>query len=151
MHFCAEDINRFAELKRRLCVAPRLAHPNLESPFTLYTDASKIDVGAVLLQRDAAGVERAILVFSKKLSSAQRNYSTFDRECLAVVCALEHFRLYLLARPFRLRTDDRAFQCLFPKEPKASAIISGWLATLMEYPMQIEYVRGCKNAIADAL
>ena len=36
-------------------------------------------------------------------------------------------------------------------EPNASARISGLLATLMEYPMQIEYVRGCKNAIADAL
>ena len=81
----------------------------------------------------------------------QRNYSTFERECLAVVCAFEHFRVYLLARPFRLRTDHRALQWLFSKEPKASARISGWLATLMEYPMQIEYVSGCENAIADAL
>ena len=151
VHFSAEDIERFPELKRRLCVAPRLAHPNHESLFTLYTDASTIAVGAVLFQRDAAGVERAISVFSKKLSSAQRNYSTFDREWLAVVCALEHFRVYFLARPFRLRTDNRALQWLFSKEPKASARITGWLATLMEYPMQIEYVRGCENAIADAL
>ena len=37
------------------------------------------------------------------------------------------------------------------KEPKVSARISGWLATLMEYTMQIEYVRGCENEIADAL
>ena len=63
VHFSAEDIERFAELKRRLCVAPHLAHPNLKSPFTLYTDASKIAVGAVLLQRDAAGIERAISFF----------------------------------------------------------------------------------------
>ena len=79
VHFSAEDIERFAELKRRLCAAPRLAHPNLESPFTLYTDASKIAVGKVLLQRDAAKVEREISFFSKKLSSAQRNYSAFER------------------------------------------------------------------------
>ena len=90
-------------------------------------------------------------MLSKMLSSAQRNYSTFERECLVVVCALEHFRVYLLARPFRLRTDHRALQCLFSKEPKASARISVWLGTLMEYPMKIEYVRGCKNALADAL
>ena len=89
--------------------------------------------------------------FSKKLSSAQRNHSTFERECLAVVCALEHFRVYLLARPVRLRTDHRALQWLFSTELMASARISGWLATFMEYPMQIEYVRGCENAIADAL
>ena len=151
VHFTRDDIERFAELKRRLCAAPRLANPNLEAPFTLYTDASKIAIGAVLLQRDNAGVERPISFFSKKLFSAQRNYSTFERECLAVVYALEHFRVYLLARPFRLRTDHRALQWLFSKEPKAAAKISGWRATLMEYPMQIEYVRGCENAIADAL
>ena len=102
VHFSAEDVERFTEIKRRLCAAPRLAHPNIEAPFTLYTDASKIAVGAVLLQRDASGVERAISFFSKKLSSAQRNYSACERECLAVICALEHFRVYLLARPFRL-------------------------------------------------
>ena len=151
VHFTREDIEQFAELKRPLCAAPRLAHPNLEAPFTLYTKASKITVGAVLLQRDTAGVERPISFFSKKLSSAQRNYSTLERECLAVVCALEHFRVYLLARLFRLRIDHRALQWLFSKEPKGSERISGWLATLMEYRMQIEYVRGCKNAIADAL
>ena len=87
----------------------------------------------------------------RRNSSAQRNYSTFERECLAIICVLEHFRVYLLARPIRLRTDHRALKWLFSKEPKASARISGWLATLMEYPMQIEYVRGCENAIADAL
>ena len=151
VHFTCEDIKRFAELKRRLSAAPRLAHPNLDAPFTLYTNASKFAVGAVMLQCDTAGVERPISFFSKKLSSAQRNYSTFERECLAVVCSLEHFKVYLLTRPFRLRTYHRAFQWLFSKEPKASARISGWLATLMEYLMQIEYVRGCENAIADAL
>ena len=90
-------------------------------------------------------------MFSTKLFSAYRNFSTFERECLAVVCALEHLKVYLLARPFHLRTDYRAFQWLFSNKPKASAKISGWLATLMEYPMQIEYVRGCEHAIADAL
>ena len=69
------------------------------------------------------------------------------RDCLSgrTIC------VYLLARPFRLITDHRALQWLFSKEPKASARISGWLATLMEYPMKIEYVRGCENVIADAL
>ena len=146
-----ENIAAFEEIKRRLCAAPQLAHPDLERPFTLYTDASNIAVGAILLQRDSNGVERPVSFFSKKLSSAQRNYSTFERECLAVICALEHFRVYLLARKFTLRTDHRALAWLFSKEPKASARISGWLATLMEYPVVIEYVKGSENSIADAL
>ena len=52
---------------------------------------------------------------------------------------------------FRHRTDHRALQELCSKESKVLARISGWLATLIEYPMQIEYVRGSENSIADAL
>jgi hypothetical protein len=59
--------------------------------------------------------------------------------------------VYLLGRKFTLRTDHRALAWLFSKEPKASARISGWLATLMEYPIVIEYVKGTENALADAL
>ena len=73
VHFSAEDVEPLNEIKSRLSAAPRLAHPNLEGPFTLYTDASKIAVGAVPLQRDASGVERAISFFSKKLSAAHKN------------------------------------------------------------------------------
>ena len=80
VHFTRDDIERFAELKHRLCASPRSAHPNLEAPFTLYRDASKIAVGAVLLQRDTAGVMRPISFFTKKLFFAKKNYSTFERE-----------------------------------------------------------------------
>ena len=144
-------VEAFNEITHRICAAPRLALPHLEGPITLYTDASKIAVGAVFLVLNVTGVERIISFVSKKLSSAQKNYSIFERKCLAIVCALEHFSVCLLARPFRLFTDHCALQLLFSKKFKASARISGWLATLMKYVMQIEYVRGCENVIADAL
>ena len=79
----------------------------------LYTDASKIAVGAVLLQSDSNGIERVGSFFSKKLCPAQRNYSTFEREGLAIICALVHFRVYLLGCRFRHRTDHRALAWLF--------------------------------------
>ena len=63
----AENLTAFEEIKRRRCAGQRLAHPEFEWPFTLYTDALKIAVGAVLLQRDADGIERAVFFFSKKL------------------------------------------------------------------------------------
>ena len=121
----AEHLESFEEIKGRLCAARRLAHPDLKQPFVLYTDASKIAIGAVLLQRDNSKVERAILFFSKELSPAQRNYSTLERKCLAIICALEHFRVYLLGRLFRLSIDYRALAWLFSKDPKAFARISG--------------------------
>ena len=102
------------------------------------------------MQRYNSELERVISFFSKKLSPAHRNYSTFERKCLAIISALEHFRVYLLGCKFRLRADHRALAWLFSKEPKASASISGWLATLMEFPIVIEYVRGFENSIADA-
>ena len=52
----AKRLESFEEIKRRLCAAHRLAHPDLEQPFILYTDASKIAISVVLLQRDNSGV-----------------------------------------------------------------------------------------------
>ena len=141
----------FPEIKRRLCVARQLAHPDSEQLFVLYPDASKISVGAVVLQQDANGIDQPVSFILKKLESAHRNYSTFERECLAVMCAFKHFRVYLLGRQFRLQTDHRALAWLYSKEPKASARISGSLATLTEYLIVIKYVRRAENSIADAL
>ena len=88
----AEHFESFKEIKCPLCSPPpRLANSGFEQPFILYTDASKIAIGAVLLQRDNSGVERAISFLSNKLSPAKPNYYTFKRECLAIICALEHF------------------------------------------------------------
>ena len=142
VQFNSKQRAAFDELKRRLCARPRLAHPDLDHVFIVHTDASKYAIGAVLLQPDSVGVERPVSFFSKKLSSAEQNYLTFERECLAVVAALEHFRVYLLGRPFRLRTDYKALSWLFSKEPKANARVSGWIATLMVYMVAIEYIRG---------
>ena len=61
------------------------------------------------------------------------------------------FPCVLLGCRFRLRTDHRVLAWLFLKEPTASARISGWLATLMEYTIVIEYVRGAENSMSDAL
>ena len=68
-----------------------------------------------------------------------------------MICAFEHFRMYLLGRKFRLRIDHRALSWLYSKEAKASARISGLLAILMEYLIVIEYVRGTENSISDTL
>ena len=57
----------------------------------------------------------------------------------------------MLARPFVLRTDHKALTWLFLKETKASARISSWIATLLEYPIVVEYITGTENTIADVL
>ena len=104
MTFNADELAFFQSLKRALCSGPQLAHPDLAKQFVVHTDASKYAVGAVLLQRSDDNIERPIF-FSRRSLSPELNYSTFERECLSIVAAVTHFRIYLLARPFVLRTD----------------------------------------------
>jgi hypothetical protein len=88
----AAMVAAFQAAKDALCAASRLAHPDPEAEVNLVTDASNSAVGAVLQQRVAAGWQ-PLAFFSKKLDSAQLNYSAFDRELLAAYLGLRHFRV----------------------------------------------------------
>ena len=147
----ADELAVFQSLKPGLCSNPQLTHPDLLKQFVVHTDASKYAVGAVLVQRSNDNIERLISFYLKKLLSPQLNYSMFERECLAIVAAITHLRVYLLARPFVRRTDHKALTWLFSKEPKAIARISSWIARLLEYSMVVEYIKGTENTNADVL
>ena len=69
------------------------------------TDASKTGIGAVLGQKDKDGKEHAIHYASRALNSCERNYSTIERELLAIVYAVEKFRYYLYGKKFTIITD----------------------------------------------
>ena len=94
----------FDALKKALVEATSLAFPLPKEPCILDTDASDVAVGAVLSQK-VDGVERPIAFFSRVMNTTQRNYCTTRRELLAVICALQHFRHYLLGNKVVLRTD----------------------------------------------
>ena len=79
VYFTSKHVERFAELKRRLCAAPRFAHPNLQAPFTLFTDASKIAVGAVLLQRDSKNRAGDLVLLQKALTSPKELFDVRAR------------------------------------------------------------------------
>ena len=81
----------FNEIKRRLCEAPRLAHPYLKQPIVIYIDASNIAVGAVGLQRDNSGVERAISFFS---TNCRRRRETIPRSSENVLQLYVHSRIF---------------------------------------------------------
>jgi hypothetical protein len=87
----------FQAAKDALCASSRLSHPDPEAEVNLVTDASNSAVGVVLQQRVAAGWQ-PLPFFSKKLNSAQLNYSAFDRELLAAYLGFQHFRFQLEAR-----------------------------------------------------
>ncbi len=105
----------FEALKKKLITAPVLMYPNFEKEFILYTDASKIALGAILHQVGKDGKEHVITYENKTLGPAEQNYHTTELECLAVVWAIEKFDYYLEGNKFKIITDHIALKWLFNK------------------------------------
>ncbi|CAK1598304.1 unnamed protein product [Parnassius mnemosyne] len=101
-----EQIEAFESCKQSLCQATLLAHPDCSAKIALVTDASDTAIGAVLQQRKE-GSWQPLAFFSQKLSVAQKKYSPYDRELLAVYEAIKHFRHMLEAREFTIYSDHK--------------------------------------------
>lgn len=86
--------------------------PNFNKQFILTTDASEFGIGAILTQLDENNKERFVSAYSKSLEKAHKNYSVTDKELLAIVKSIEHYRNYLLGREFQLKTDHKALTYL---------------------------------------
>ena len=114
----------FLQIKTMLCQAPVLAHfdPNLET--RLYTDASYVAVGSVLMQVHPQG-EKVIAYSSKLLNKAQRNYTVTEIEFYSIICALEKFYTFLIDLNFLVITDHRCIAALI-KATNASGRIARW-------------------------
>ena len=142
----------FILLKERLITTPVLVYPDFTKEFILYTDASKMALGAILHQKGNDGIEKVIAYENKTLSNAEQNYHTTELECLAVVWAIEKFDYYLLGNNFKVITDHIALKWLFNKAiPKGR--VGRWIARLQPYicKMDIIHKPGKTHENADAL
>ena len=104
----------FEELKLLLTTAPIVRAPNWQLPFEVMCDASDFDIGVVLGQRQD-GKLYVIYYVSKTLNEAQRNYTTTEKELLAIVFALYKFRAYLVGSFIVVFTDHSALKYLLTK------------------------------------
>ncbi|GFW98612.1 retrovirus-related Pol polyprotein from transposon opus [Trichonephila clavipes] len=111
-------------VKEAIAKALVLKLPDFKKPFELFTDANSIGVGAVLNQE-----QRPVVIASRTLSAAERNYTVTERECLAVVWALNKFRTYLGSLPIKVSTDHAALTHLMNGKNLSSRMIR-WVLKL---------------------
>ncbi|CAM8975361.1 unnamed protein product [Rhodiola kirilowii] len=139
----------FDKLKKALTSTPVIQTPDWKKPFEIMCDASDFAVGAVLGQKidKKAGV---IYYASRTLDPAQRNYSTTEKELLAVVFALEKFRPYLLGAKVIVYSDHAAIRYLMKKKEAKPRLIR-WILLLQEFDVEIRDKKGIENTVADHL
>ncbi len=97
----------FRELKQLLISEQVMAHPQLDKPYFLYTDACEYAIGAILCQLDEQGVERPLVYLSKQLSSVQRRCAIIEKEAYGVVYVLQKLKAYLWGAKFQVFTDHK--------------------------------------------
>jgi hypothetical protein len=142
----------FELLKLRMTTADVLAHPNPDRPYIITTDASGFALSGVLSQDQPDGSRRPVAYMSRKLSSAERRYATHEKELLAIVKAVEHWRCYLEGNghPILLLSDHRSLQHL-NTQPNLTDRQARWVEKLSDFEFRIEYIKGNLNRVADEL
>lgn len=144
-NWTAEVEQAFQLLKQSLVSAPVLALPDFQQPFTLETDASDLGIGAVLSQN-----QHPIAYVSKPLGPRTQGLSTYEKECLAIMMVVDHWRPYLQFQEFLILTDHHSLMHLAeqrlntPWQHKAFTKLLG-----LQY--KIVYRKGKHNVAADAL
>ncbi|KAD3640786.1 hypothetical protein E3N88_30009 [Mikania micrantha] len=135
----------FNELKFKLTQAPVLTLPDGPDDFVVYSDASYLGLGCVLMQRG-----KVIAYASRQLKVHEVNYPTHDLELAAVVFALKIWRHYLYGVKCTIYTDHKSLKYLFTQK-ELNMRQRRWIELLKDYDCEILYHPGKANVVADAL
>ena len=142
--------NSFVAAKSALASAALLKHPAKDQPLAISVDAADCAVGGSLDQLQN-GHWHPLAFFSKKLSSAERKYATFDRELLAMYLAIKQFRHYVEGRKFTIYTDHKPLVGAMKNSADRSPRQARHLSFIAEFTTDVQHISGKMNVVADAL
>jgi transposase InsO family protein len=137
-----EHQKNFDAIKRVIGREVLLAYPDFNAPFQIHTDACKTQIGAVISQNG-----KPIAFYSRKMNSAQQNYTTTEKELLSIVATLKEFRNILLGQQITVFTDHKN---LTYKNFNTERVMR-WRLVLEEFGPDLQYIKGERNIVADAL
>lgn len=149
--FDEKQISAFNSLKRIMASEPvlKIYDPDLETE--LHTDASLEAISAILLQRNREdGQLHPVYYMSRKTTDAQRKYTSYELEALAIIEGIKKFRPYLYGIKFKIVTDCSAFEMTLKKKD-LNTRVARWVLFLQDYSYTIEHRPGDKMKHTDAL
>lgn len=134
----------FDLIKKVIAREVLLTYPDFSKEFEIHTDASKLQLGAVIMQDG-----KPLAFYSRKLSPAQTRYTTTERELLSIVETLKEYKSILLGSPIKLviKTDHKNLTYTNQNTDR----VLRWRLLIEEFGPEIQYIKGEKNVIADAL
>ena len=121
-----------------------LNYPDWSKPFDIHTDASDHQLGAVISQE-----RKPIAFFSRKLKSAQKNYTTTEKELLSIVECVKEFRNILFGYPIQVFSDQE--NLVHAATMLQSQRVMRWQLILEEFGPDIKHIKGEDNIVTNAI
>jgi hypothetical protein len=145
--FTKECLQSFHTLKKALIFVPIIQLPDWHLPFEIMCDASDYDVGAVLDQ--SKDKKHYVISYASK-TRPHLNYTTMEKELLAIVFAIKKVRSYLVGAKIIVYTDHAALKYLLTKKDAKPHMIQ-WILLLQEFDLEVRDKNGVENYVANYL
>ncbi|CAK1597720.1 unnamed protein product [Parnassius mnemosyne] len=140
----------FSKLKLLLSNKPVLALHNRNYDTEIHTDACKLGIAGILLQKQPSGELKPVLYFSRVTTKEEMIYHSYELETLAVVESLKRFRIYITGIRFKVVTDCSAVRSTLTKRDLVPRIARWWLQ-IQDFDMEVVYRPGINMRHVDAL